>query len=437
MPLPKVLILNQPFNTNTGGGITLSNLFANWGRDKLAVACSGYLLNDNIDPKLCDNYYQLGSKERKWIFPLNLLSRTYYSGPIKPTKNTKGKLVVEKSKFRDKLIMNYAMPFLEYIGFDHFKAKSRLSSQFCEWLDDFNPDVIYAQAYTREDILFCIVLKKHLKKKPLIFHMMDDWPSTVGSKGFMKKYWEIKLNEELQLLLEYTDLAMSISDYMAEEYKRRYGKEFSIFHNPINIDFWRSAQKKEYNLSAPPTMLYAGRVGLGIDQSLKTLAQAVDRVNQDFGTQLKFTLQTQKIPSWIKDYDCTEHRGFVAYEKLPKVFAQADFLVLPYDFSAKSLSFIKYSMPTKAPEYMASGTPILIFAPKNTALVQYAKDYEWATVVTENKIDELVDIITGLLKHKSRREKIAFRAKNLAEQRHDSKMVASDFQNAILSELSN
>ena len=43
MSLPKVLIINQPFNNNTGGGITLSNLFCSWGRDKLAVACSGYL----------------------------------------------------------------------------------------------------------------------------------------------------------------------------------------------------------------------------------------------------------------------------------------------------------------------------------------------------------------------------------------------------------
>ena len=75
MYLPKVLIINQPFNSNTGGGITLSNLFASWDKDKLAVACSGYLLSEEMDPTLCNNYYQLGSKERKWIFPFNFFGR--------------------------------------------------------------------------------------------------------------------------------------------------------------------------------------------------------------------------------------------------------------------------------------------------------------------------------------------------------------------------
>ena len=48
MALPKVLILGQPFNNDTGGGITLSNLFNGWDRDKLAVTCLGYLLLDTI-----------------------------------------------------------------------------------------------------------------------------------------------------------------------------------------------------------------------------------------------------------------------------------------------------------------------------------------------------------------------------------------------------
>ena len=57
MQLPKVLILNQPFVTNTGGGITMSNLFSGWDKDKLAVTCLGYILTKEIDPEICNNYY--------------------------------------------------------------------------------------------------------------------------------------------------------------------------------------------------------------------------------------------------------------------------------------------------------------------------------------------------------------------------------------------
>jgi hypothetical protein len=41
MPLPKVLIIGQPFNNDTGGGITLSNLFSGWDKDKIAVYIEG------------------------------------------------------------------------------------------------------------------------------------------------------------------------------------------------------------------------------------------------------------------------------------------------------------------------------------------------------------------------------------------------------------
>jgi hypothetical protein len=40
MYFPKVLIFGQPFNNKHGGGITLSNLFSGWDKDKIAVAAT-------------------------------------------------------------------------------------------------------------------------------------------------------------------------------------------------------------------------------------------------------------------------------------------------------------------------------------------------------------------------------------------------------------
>lgn len=435
MSLPKVLILNQPFNSNTGGGITLSNLFKNWSKEQLAVACSGYMLADVMDPEVCNNYYQLGSKERKWILPFNLIRRKYYSGPINLKDKSKENIVVEKSKSRDKLILDFALPILDYIGFNHFQSKLQLSKEFKKWLDDFNPEIIYTQPSSLADIRFCLKLKEYLKL-PLIFHMMDDWPSTIANRGFMKKYWGRKINKELKKLLDQADVAMSISEYMAEEYRCRYKKKFITFHNPIDLNFWKSAQRIDYELSDPIILLYAGRVGLGIDSSLKMIAQAVRQVNIELGTKIKFTLQTPVAPNWIKNYDCVEHHSYVSYEQLPQVFAAADILILPYDFNETAMSFIKYSMPTKAPEYMASGTPILIFAPADTALVRYAEKWDWAVTVTDNKKGLLVEAIKELVGNESKRRKIAENAIQLAEKRHTINSVSKKFQNSINSVLS-
>jgi len=430
MPIPKVLIINQPFVNNTGGGITLSNLFSNWKGNTLAVACSGYGLTPDMDFSVCNNYYQLGSEERKWIFPLNFFSRKYYSGKVSFTDSATKNIVKDKAKTRGEIIDKYVYPLLDFVGFSNFIVRTKLSAKFCNWIDEFSPDVIYAQASNLDDILFCLQIKQYTKK-PFVFHMMDDWLSVLDRKGVFAKYWREKVDKNFRVLLKNTDVAMSISDYMACEYKHRYGKEFITFHNPIALDFWKKEQRQTYQLKETPTILYAGRIGLGIDDSLKMIARAVDIVNKDFNRKVKFIIQTADVPGWIYDFKNVEYQHFVPYEYLPKVFAETDFLILPYDFDEESIKFIKYSMPTKAPEYMASGTPIIIFSPEDTALVQYANEYGWASIVINNEVSTLAKNISDLLHNQTLRKNIAEKAKYIAETRHDTGIVSADFQKCI------
>jgi len=429
MSLPKVLILNQPFNTNSGGGVTLTNLFSGWDKDKLAVICSGRLLDTTPKLDLCDEYYQIGEQEHKWLFPFSLIKRKYPSGLVQFDTSASAKPKVGKSKLRVNLIMKVFYPTLEYLGISHLVSKLELSKEICQWLDEYNPDVIYAQANTREDINFCIALAEYLKK-PMVFHMMDDWLST-NNKGLFKGYWSRRIDQEFKKLLDKAVAFLSISDFMAEEYKKRYGKNFIPFHNPIDVDFWKKHQKQECDLADPVTVLYAGRTGLGIDSSLEVIAKAIQASNKSSTHPIKLILQTAEKPEWLNKYDCVQHKSFVAYEDLPRVFAQADFLILPYDFSPAAVQFIKYSMPTKASEYMVSGTPIIVFAPEETALVKYAKQHNWAAVVTENQVSRLTAVINELVSEQSQRQKIADNAKELAEKRHTATVVRAAFRDII------
>src|SRR3954465_15979126 len=129
MSLPKVLIISQPFNNDTGGGVTLSNLFAGWDSDKMAVICTGPFLEFNIDTSVCRNYYQLGSKEDKWAFPLSLLKRKFSSGPLKLGERKIQNCTIPKSKTRVRLIKKYLFPFLEYTGIYHVVKKTTLRRQ--------------------------------------------------------------------------------------------------------------------------------------------------------------------------------------------------------------------------------------------------------------------------------------------------------------------
>jgi glycosyltransferase involved in cell wall biosynthesis len=90
-------------------------------------------------------------------------------------------------------------------------------------------------------------------------------------------------------------------------------------------------------------------------------------------------------------------------------------------------------MPTKAPEYMVSGTPIILFAPENTATVKYAKKYDWAQVITENSISEVSLAITNLIENKDLRQRLGRNAIKMAVKNHNSIEVTNQFKKIIQS----
>jgi glycosyltransferase involved in cell wall biosynthesis len=120
------------------------------------------------------------------------------------------------------------------------------------------------------------------------------------------------------------------------------------------------------------------------------------------------------------------------------VLAEADFLILPYDFSVESMKFIKYSIPTKASEYMMSGTPTILFAPKDTAIVKYAKEHNCFEIVTDNSVEALSSSIKNLILDKTKRYQLAKKASYIAEKNHNAERINSDFKKklSIISQVS-
>lgn len=433
MDLPRVLIIGQPFNQHTGGGVTISNLFKGWEKNKLASVCAIKLSVGKIDFSICDNYYQMGYDEVTWRFPFRLLQRKYKSGILTPDDgNLKNITRSKPSKIRGWLVDNYFLPFLDFSGFIHGIYETHPSPEFYNWLDDFKPDVIYAQAQDYESLVFCRLVHDYLKK-PLIFHTMDDWISELRERPLFNKTWFKKIDSELRLVISQSGTLLSISKSMAKEYRKRYGKEFLTFHNPIDVDFWQKESKTDYELNENPIILYAGRIGIGINHSLELIGQAIEIVNSELNINLRLVLQTQNKPKWIHNYTCVEHRELVPYQELPKVFSKADFLILPYDFSKKSIKYIKYSMPTKATEYLASGTPVIIFAPEETAVVQYLRDLDCAQILTTPHVHSLAKSIVELIQNENLRKRIGKKARSFAKEEHSSVIVRSRFREMIIS----
>ncbi len=239
---PKVLIFGQPFNNYCGGGITLTNLFRGWPKDKIAVAYMGHGLY-NVTTDVCDTYYQLGREEHKWKFPFNLFQKSFPSGLKSIVVKTESPGNQRKTGVRTEFVDRFFYPLLRWLGLFHSLSKISLSQKFMDWLSGFKPDVLYVQISSRETLLFACELIDYLKI-PSVNHVMDDWPSSLTSNGLSGNYWIKKIDNELRQFNDRIDLHLSISEAMSDEYLKRYNKEFIPFHNPIESECLAPSHKK-------------------------------------------------------------------------------------------------------------------------------------------------------------------------------------------------
>lgn len=434
MSLPRVLIFGQPFNYKYGGGITLSNLFKGWDKDKIAVATTGHLMY-NVTTDVCDTYYQLGNREHQWLFPFNLIQRKFPSGLRTFEKGLGVSSDKNQSGLRQILVNNYFYPALEWLGLIHITSKIQLSHEFKSWLNDFKPEVLYLQVSDRENVLFAQVLCDYLKI-PSAIHMMDDWPSTISRKGPFRKYWSRQIDKEFKQLLDKVTLFLSISDSMSSEYLKRYNKRFIAFHNPIDITKFVNCRANDVKkIDDTLKILYIGRIGTANRQSICHFARTVSHLkNNEFTITMEIYTPDIDTPeaNEINKLKGMRVNPAVNHESVPNLLMEFDILLLPLDFTENGLKYARYSMPTKASEYMISGTPILVYAPEETAISRFFSENECGHCVTVENENEIKRAIIYLFLNKEYRIKLGQNALKLASELFDAEKVRKEFRELLI-----
>jgi glycosyltransferase involved in cell wall biosynthesis len=81
---------------------------------------------------------------------------------------------------------------------------------------------------------------------------------------------------------------------------------------------------------------------------------------------------------------------------------------------------------------MISGTPILVYADKRTALAKYAIKDGWAYVVTNNNEMILTQALEELYSNLSLRKELAERARKIAIQNEDANLIRENFRKKLL-----
>jgi glycosyltransferase involved in cell wall biosynthesis len=106
---------------------------------------------------------------------------------------------------------------------------------------------------------------------------------------------------------------------------------------------------------------------------------------------------------------------------------EADLLYLPLAFETPWPDEIRTVFPTKAVEYLVSGTPILLHGPADCFTVKDAREQGWAHVIDTKDPEALREGIRRLVVDRSLREKLVENARAEAVRR-DARRIAKGLQ---------
>ena len=408
---PRVLIFGHSFNNYTGMGITLTNLFADWPKNNIAVWADG------VDPILCDairpcaQYIGRKKKMPEVISP--------------PKKYTL------KDKCLDLLRRIY-----HKTGITELRANKALDDSFLSQAKQFCPDIVFCALGDDSSMKRCETLMDRLPESKLVLYIVDDWVNTKINTRYFAKIWKWKYDKDFRHILDRASGLLSICEYMTKEYKRMYGKTFYPFHNPVNVAEWKSIKVKSKYADNIISILYVGKINNDTTPCLLDMSKAVKELNSNGGSFV-FDIYSPDYTSkayLFEGMDDVHAFPPIAHKDIPSVMKSYSSLFLPLGFSTQSRSYVRLSMPTKLSEYLASGKPIILYCPEEIALAKYLDDKDCALMCTYNDVGKLRDTIAKL-QDKNTYQQLVENSLRLADV-HDIRNVRERFRTTLLSFLS-
>lgn len=424
---PRALIINNLFSEKSGSGIFLGRLFTNWPVSKLATICSG-----NLPPdwKKCRLHYRTGNLEFKLKAPFKWIFSNMASCSVLPSFEKTSIVNTAEKKVSDNTLryQNIFRKFLHFLGNEELFYDVGPSIELLEWVQKFQPEVIYGICSSLNSLLFLRSMQQNLCI-PLVLHFMDDWPASLYRHSLTAMMLRSRYLVQFSELICSSDVAVAICKEMAEEYQHRYQRVVLTLPMPVELPPYQALVRKKWIASKPFRIRYGGRVGWAIRDSLADISEAVRSLRQD-GFDVVFditTFQLEEVPKVCFSSNGVNVAIPGPLADLPRTQAEADVLIICYDFDQESFRQARYSMPSKMADCMASGTPILVYGPSNLPVVEYARRDGWGMVVDNRDAVALRGAIIELMGSAALREHLGKTAKRLASNIHDANKVSESF----------
>jgi hypothetical protein len=263
----------------------------------------------------------------------------------------------------------------------------------------------------------------------LVIFVMDDWQ---GHHECHTLPYSSRRRRLLSEAISRANVRFAVSREMASHYEEVYGESWQIAHNGIHTD---SVREQPHTSSNANRVLLAGDVNVFRFDAVVAFAQAIERHNRIHGRSIKFTIlgeiAEQYRPS-LSALSCVELLGRQTHSECLNAMRAADLLYLPLAFCKQSTRISKYSMPTKLPEYLASGQTVFFHAPADSAAFQVAERYDLTPRLATTHPKALDKFVDDWASRRVNATASVIRARTALLEEFDINRLSQDFQAAFI-----
>jgi len=266
-------------------------------------------------------------------------------------------------------------------GYSSSWLKKNLSEKFSS---------VYAFVYSPECMKYAHWIAKKCKL-PLVVHLADHSPE------FERPFSANILRGASKLVC--------ITEEMKSKYERTLGrKDIEVLHNGAEQTSSEIASPsyEPFSEQNPFILCFIGGLFSHLHgDCIEDIFESVSQIREKY-PYIEFHLYGQRQPAdfledLIHSAGFTHHGIVMPIEKKFEIMEKAHCFIIPSSFKEEKHRHYRYSFPTKLPELIASGRPILSYGPKETATNRILETNNLGLRIHDRSVPKLVEYLETLI----------------------------------------
>lgn len=409
-----LLITSMAWNDDNNIGNSYSNIFKGMEENVefAHIYCRGGLPKNSI----CKKYYQMNE---------NTIIKSFFNKKEKIGKkfqydSNQNRNLLEKendSKIHDKMrVLRWEIFFLARNIL--WKLAKWRSEELNEFIDEFNPDIIFGTLTYMPNINELMVYIQERVKAPMICYAWDD-VYTYKQFNYSPLFWFRRFTQRkyIKNTVQHCEYMYGINDEIIDEYGKIFNKKMKLlvksyeFHNDFH-------QNEEINF--PIKLLYTGNIGAGRADTLIKLANSIKLINEN-EELIYLEIYTasplnKHIEKSLNIEGCSSLKAPVSFNDVLVIQQKADILVHVEPTKRKDLLANRLSLSTKIVDYFFAGKTILAIG-KHTAAMNYLESMDAAII--QKDPDKIFETLSAIIKKPELLNEYAGKAYNCGVENHN------------------